>query len=57
MLLLIMIGLGVAAFVIYKRRQIKKPKEEEEEATRKRSLAEHLKEESYQEYMLSILGY
>ena len=59
LLLLILIGLGVAAFVIYKRRQKKKSEREEaaaeeEAAARKRSLAEHMQTTSYRDSMLSI---
>ena len=55
MLLLILIGLGVAAFGIHKRHQTRK--KEEEAARRRRSLADQLPDESFQDYMLGMFGF
>ena len=55
LLLLVLIGLGVTAFVIYKRHQ--KQSKAEEAAARKRTLAEHMKRTSYQDYMIDLFGF
>ena len=54
-LLLILTGLGIAAFVIYKRR--KKQREEEEAANRTFPLVDFLTDQGYQDYMLGLFGF
>ena len=55
LLLLILTGLGIAAFVIYKRRQ--KQREEEEAANRGIPFVDFLTDQGYQDYMLGLFGF
>ena len=56
LLLLILTGLGITAFVIYKRRQ-KQREEEEAAANRMLPLVDFLTDQGYQDYMLGFFGF